>query len=59
MSKPEYRICVKTEWKAPVNPAKDPGGAPGTVATSQTFPDWVRRDREWKENGAISLPKYS
>jgi hypothetical protein len=41
---------------APVNPAHNPGAQP---INSQSFGDWVRRDREWKENGAISVPKYS
>ena len=42
-----------------VNPKPNPGGPPTTAATNQTFGDWVARDREWKENGAFSPPKYS
>jgi hypothetical protein len=60
MSKAEHSGFAGKTWQAPVNPKPNPGGAPiSPAANSQTFGDWTARDREWKENGAISVPKYS
>jgi hypothetical protein len=56
MSKPEHSGFGNLTWTAPVNPKPNPGAQ---LVNSQTFGDWVKRDREWKENGAISVPKYS
>jgi len=55
MSKPEHSGFGNIIWTAPVNPKPNPGAQP----SNQTFGDWVKADREWKENGAISVPKYS
>jgi hypothetical protein len=57
MSKPEHSGFGNLTWTAPVNPKPSPGSQP--PPSTQTFGDWVKRDREWRENGAISVPKYS
>jgi hypothetical protein len=57
MSKAEHSGFGNVTWNAPVNPKPNPGSQP--APSTQTFGDWVTKDREWKENGAISAPKYS
>jgi hypothetical protein len=57
MSTPEHSGFGGKTYPAVVNPKPNPGAQPAPI--TQTFGDWVKRDREWKENGAISVPKYS
>jgi hypothetical protein len=56
MSKPEYLDSEISPDRALSISKPNPGAQ---LVNSQTFGDWVKRDREWKENGAISVPKYS